>query len=94
MSNLAVINYNDWNPTELIYSSPTKNDRGLTTVKVISKKKRALSISTPLLMTWGIQDFVDDKGESNGKYTISIQFPNEDYGTANAEVFLNKLKGI
>jgi hypothetical protein len=44
-------------------------------------------------MTWG-QDFVDDKGESNGKYTISIQFPNEDYGTANAEVFLNKLKGI
>jgi hypothetical protein len=58
MSNLAVINYNDWNPTELIYSSPTKNDRGLTTVKVISKKtKRALSISTPLL-TWGIQDFV------------------------------------
>jgi predicted secreted acid phosphatase len=36
-------------------------------------------------MTWGIQDFVDDKGESNGKYTI--QFPNEDYGTANAEVF-------
>jgi hypothetical protein len=49
MSNLAVINYNDWNPTELIYSSPTKNDRGLTTVKVISKKtKRALSISTPV----------------------------------------------
>jgi hypothetical protein len=39
MSNLAVINYNDWNPTELIYSSPTKNDRGLTTVKVISKKE-------------------------------------------------------
>jgi hypothetical protein len=35
MSNLAVINYNDWNPTELIYSSPTKNDRGLTTVKVM-----------------------------------------------------------
>lgn len=95
MSNLAVINYNDWNPSELIYSSPTKNDRGLTTVKVISKKtKRMLSISTPLLMTWGIQDFVDDKGESNGKYTISIQFPNEEYGTPNTESFLNKIKAF
>jgi hypothetical protein len=36
-----------------------------------------------------------DKGEeSNGKYTISIQFPNEDYGTANAEVFLTSLKAF
>jgi hypothetical protein len=26
-------------------------------------------------MTWGIQDFVDDKGESNGKYTSLSSFP-------------------
>jgi hypothetical protein len=45
-------------------------------------------------MTWGIQDFVDDKGESNGKYTISIQFPNEEYGTKNTETFLNKIKSM
>jgi hypothetical protein len=53
MSNLAVINYNDWNPTELIYSSPTKNDRGLTTVKVISENEACVEY---------LNSFVDDVG--------------------------------
>jgi hypothetical protein len=44
------------------------------------------------MMTWGISDFVDDKGESDGKYSISLNFPNEEYKTAATTEFLQKLK--
>jgi len=46
------------------------------------------------MMTWGISDFVDDKGESDGKFSISLNFPNEEYKTAVSETFLNKLKSL
>jgi len=44
-------------------------------------------------MTWGISDFVDEKtGESDGKYTLSLNFPNEDYSNPATRDFLEKLK--
>jgi hypothetical protein len=43
-------------------------------------------------MTWGIADFVDDKGESDGKFSMSLNFPNEDYATEGTNAFLSKMK--
>jgi hypothetical protein len=44
-------------------------------------------------MTWGITDFVDEKtGESDGKYSLSLQFPNEEYSNKSVRDFLQKLK--
>jgi hypothetical protein len=60
---------------------------------MISKQSnRSLHISTPLLMTWGIADFVDDKGESDGKFSMSLNFPNNEYTTKATSEFLQKLK--
>lgn len=88
-----VISFREWNPSEVMYMAPKVNDRGGKTINLISTNtKRSLHISTPLMMTWGINDFVDDKGESDGKYSISLQFPNEDYKTKDSDEFLQKLK--
>jgi hypothetical protein len=88
-----VISFRDWNTSSVMYMSPKINDRGGKSINVISNQsKRSLHISTPLMMTWGINDFVDDKGESDGKYSISLQFPNEDYKTKECDDFLKKLK--
>jgi hypothetical protein len=47
------------------------------------------------MMTWGISDFVDEKtGESDGKYTLSLNFPNEDYSNPATRDFLEKLKAF
>jgi hypothetical protein len=47
------------------------------------------------MMTWGISDFVDEKtGESDGKYSLSLNFPNDDYRSAASDQFLQKLKGF
>jgi len=74
--------------------APRVNDRGGKAISIISTAtNRTLSISTPLLMTWGISDFVDEKtGESDGKYTLSLAFPNDEYATPGATKFLEKLK--
>jgi hypothetical protein len=45
------------------------------------------------MMTWGISDFTDEKtGESDGKFNISLNFPNEQYKTEATNDFLKKLK--
>jgi hypothetical protein len=43
-------------------------------------------------MTWGVADFVDEKGESDGKYSMSLNFPNSEYANPATNTFLQKLK--
>ena len=88
-----VISFNDWTTSAVKYMPPKINDKGGKSITLISKQtNRSLHMSTPLMMTWGISDFVDDKGESDGKYSISLNFPNEEYKTAATTSFLEKLK--
>jgi hypothetical protein len=94
MSKQIVLNVNDWNTPEVKYMAPKVNDKGGKSVTIISKQtNRSLNITTPLQMTWGISDFVDEKtGESDGKYSISLVFPNDDYKNEATDAFLQKLK--
>jgi hypothetical protein len=93
MSSPVVLSIADWNPKQVKYMQPKVNDRGGKSITIISPQtKRSLHLSTPLMMTWGINDFVDEKGESDGKYSMSLTFPNEDYTTPALSDFLQKLK--
>lgn len=91
-----VLNINDWNPSEIKYMAPKVNAMGGKSINIISKQtNRSLHISTPLLMTWGISDFTDEKtGESDGKFSISLQFPNEEYRNDATDAFLAKLQAF
>jgi len=94
MSKPVVLETSEWVPAQIKYMAPKINDRGGKSISMISKQtNRSLHISTPLLMTWGITDFVDEKtGESDGKYSLSLQFPNEEYSNKSVRDFLQKLK--
>ena len=88
-----VLSVNEWNTGGIRYMQPKVNDRGGKSINMISTQSgRSLHISTPLMMTWGISDFVDEKGESDGKYSMSLNFPNDDYATPATTEFLDKLK--
>jgi len=91
-----VLNSTDWNTSSIRYMMPKVNDRGGKSINVISTQtNRSLHISSPLLMTWGISDYVDEKtGESDGKFSMSLVFPNEDYKTETTTNFLDKLKSF
>lgn len=89
-----VMSVSEWDTSSIRYMQPKVNDRGGKSINMIStQSNRSLHISTPLMMTWGISDFVDEKtGESDGKFSMSLNFPNTDYGTPATTEFLEKLK--
>ena len=92
-SKKIVLSTNDWNPSQIKYMKPKISDRGAKTISIISTQtNRMLHISTPMLMTWGISDYTDEMGKSDGKYTISLNYPNEEYKTADTDLFLQKMK--
>ena len=91
----VVLSVSDWSTNSVKYMPPKVNDKGGKAINVISKQtNRSLHISTPLMMSWGIADFIDEKGESDGKYSISLNFPNDEYKTAATTAFLEKLKAF
>lgn len=93
MSKPIVLNFNDWVPASIKYMAPKVNEKGGKAINIVSKQSnRSLHITTPLMMTWGISDFVDEKGEADGKYSITLNFPNADYENESTRTFQQKLK--
>lgn len=91
-----VVSVADWEPSAIRYMQPKVNERGGKSINIISTQtNRSLHVSTPLMMTWGIGDFVDEKtGESDGKYSMSLNFPNSDYANAGTTALLDKVKAF
>jgi hypothetical protein len=88
-----IVNVSDYNPsTDMSYAKPKINAAGGKNVSIMnSKLRKATYLSTPLMLTWGMSEFRDDK---SGKvsYELALQFPNADYPDEDGEMFLEKLK--
>lgn len=93
-TNPTIIQMSNWNPNAKKYMTPKVNDKGAKTVNIISTQtNRSIHLTLPLLMTWGIADFTDQKtGESDGRFKMSLNFPNEEYATPETREALQKLK--
>ena len=89
-----ILDVNAWTPGAFKFMPPKVNDKGGKSISVIStQSNRSLHVSTPLMTTWGISDFVDPQtGESDGKFQISLTFPNENYSNKSTDLFLDKMK--
>jgi hypothetical protein len=91
----VIIEYPEWDTTKVKYMPPKLNDKGGKMITVIStQSNRALAISTAPMTTWGISDFCNEDGESDGKFKLSLQFPNEQYKTPETDAFLEKMKAF
>lgn len=88
----TIVSYKTLDANKIVgFSSPKVNARGGKNVRIVNKSdNKTLHIATPLMLTWGINEFVDDKG--NKSYTMSLQFPKEDYATPETTQFLESLK--
>jgi len=93
MSKPIVLSVNEWKPENFKFMQPRVSSLGAKSISLIStQSNRLLHLSTPLMMTWGISDFVDEKGEGGGKYTMALNFPGDDYRSAATTEFLEKIK--
>jgi len=89
----VVLSASEWVPSKVKYMPPKVNERGGKSINMIStQSNRSLHITTPMMMTWGVADFIGDNGESDGKYSISLNFPNDEYRKPATDAFLQKLK--
>jgi hypothetical protein len=91
-----VIDCNEWDTSKVKYMAPKMNERGGSSINIISTQtNRGLHITTPMMMTWGISDYIDEKtGESDGKFTLSLAFPNKEYENEETRTFLEKFKAF
>lgn len=77
------------------YSAPKAHEAGGKVVNLWNKKfKSSLTLSTPLILTWGAQESLDANKNPLGKYTLSLQFPTADYSTPDLEAFLDSMKRL
>jgi hypothetical protein len=70
------------------YSAPKANASGGKAVSIFSTEiGSGLKLSTPLMLTWGASDY-----EGNKQYAMSLQFPSQEYLTADTSAFLQNMK--
>ena len=78
-----------FNPaSDMKYTKPKVNSVGGRSVGIVnSKTSTVLNLSSPLMLTWGVQDFTDEK---TGKvtYDLALQFPNDGFETPATKKFL------
>lgn len=80
--------------SSLMYSKIKVNEVGGKSVGVMNKDTmKSLYLSTPLMLTWGVNKNFDEK---TGKttYDMSLQFPRDDYQSDSTNKFLKNMKEL
>ena len=92
----AIIDGTLFNTSSIIYSSPKATSQGAKSVNILNKHvKKGLVLSTPLMLTWGAGDFVDEKtGVRDGKFSLALQFPSKEYSNQDTDAFLGNMKAL
>jgi hypothetical protein len=91
-SSKTILSGADFNPnTDTKYSKLKVDGRGGKSVGILNNGSNgAVYISTPLMLTWGINEHIDEK---SGKlsYDMALQFPSEEYAKTDTTNFLNNM---
>jgi len=73
------------------YVKPKTNKSGGKMVGILnSHTNKPLYISTPLMLTWGVNEFTDEVS-GRKSYDLALQFPKEEYGTDATKAFLDSM---
>lgn len=91
----SIIDGTNINTEVFSYSAPKAHASGGKVVNFYNKfTKESLTISTPLILTWGAQEGVDQQKNPTGKFTMALQFPNPDFPNADCQAFLDSMRRL
>ena len=92
MSSL-IVTPEQFNPeNHMIFTKPKVNASGGKSIGILnSQTRRAIQIQTPLMLTWGANVYENQSGPS---YSMSLQFPREEFSNDQTDSFLNMLKSM
>ena len=79
---------------DIKYSKPKADSRGGKSIGILNAAANtATYISTPLMLTWGVNEYVDDKS-GRVSYDMALQFPSDEYAKEETNNFLNNMKEL
>ena len=55
--------------------------------------KKGLTLQTPLMLTWGVNEWTDDNS-GRETYDMALQFPTQEYANANTSQFLENMMAL
>jgi hypothetical protein len=89
----TILNASNFDMSIVSYGTKKVNDRGGANMTIMNKSVRSgLRLSTPMMLTWGASEYVDKAtGESDGKYSMSLQFPEDEYSNPECDAFLENM---
>jgi hypothetical protein len=91
----SIIDGTNMNTQIFSYSEPKAHASGGKVVNLYNKlSKESLTISTPLILTWGAQEGMDQQKNPTGKFTMSLQFPNSDFPNQDCQAFLDGMRQL
>ena len=80
---------------DYVYTKAKVNARGGTQVGILnSKTNKSLYVSTPLMLTWGINTYTDEKTGEIQNYDMALQFPNDEYNNPQSAAFLKNMQEL
>lgn len=82
-----------FNPlTSTKYAKPKVNTSGGKSIGILNASSgTVLQISSPMMLTWGVNEFTDEK-TSKVTYDMSLQFPNEEFYDENTRRFFDNMQ--
>ena len=79
--------------SECNYGKVRVHSNGGKSVSIVSTtSKKVLHLSSPLMMTWGLN--VNEFEAGKKTYDMSLQFPKEEYDTPTIQKFLENMKAF
>jgi len=90
-----IVAASDYNPTtDMKYTKPKVMASGMKSVGLLNAKTmKSTFLSTPLMLSYGAQEN-DFDGSGKYSYDMSLQFPNDDWGTPQTDAFLQAMKDM
>jgi hypothetical protein len=79
---------------DVVFTKPKVNNSGGKNIGILNAHtKKSLYVSSPLMLTWGVNEYTDDKS-GKSTYDMSLQFPNAEYNTPELSNFLKAFQGL
>ena len=76
------------------YNKPKVDARGGKNIGILnSESGKATAISSPLMLTWGVNEWPSENGGPS-KYDMALQFPSEEYSSKATTDFLANMKAF
>ncbi len=92
----AIIDATNIDTSIFSYSDPKAHASGGKVVNLYNKNtKESLTMSTPLILTWGAQEGQEQGTKKpTGKWTMALQFPTKEYSNSDLEGFFDSMKRL